>query len=55
MTSSWVGYQTQIKPQNVKLILYQLQVEEGITHGRKPELIAYRGLKKLQVTTSNNK
>ena len=35
--------------------LYQLQVEEGITHGRKPELVAYRGLNKLQIMTSYNK
>ena len=35
--------------------LYQLQVEEGVTHGRKPEPDAYRGLNKLRVTTSYNK
>ena len=51
-----VGYQTQKPPKfQTKRPLYQLQVQEGVTHGRKPKPAAYRGLIKLGVTTSYNK
>ena len=51
-----VGYQTQKPPKfQTKQPLYQLQLQEGVTHGRKPKPTAYRGLIKLRVTNKRNR
>ena len=55
MFSNCVDYHAQKPPKpQTKRPLYQLQVEEDVTHGRKPEPAAYKGLIKLRITATYN-